>query len=170
MILMLFSRVFIYDEVWVWWRNFYAQMNITWCAMQGQDFNGGPRPNHKTRKWSTSLQRLRTADVTDTISWWGHHDRVMQLNSLYFCGICQMMPLKMWPKLSSRLQPSINLHAPVTAYLFSCSGTQCTTPEGWRFGKALCSDPSHIVYWAWPPIRIQTLSAGFEPGRLDSKL
>ena len=26
-----------------------------------------------------------------------HHDRVMQLNWLYFCGICQMMPLKVWP-------------------------------------------------------------------------
>ena len=28
---------------------------------------------------------------------------------------------------SSRLQPSINLHAPVTAFMFSCSGTQSTT-------------------------------------------
>ena len=35
---------------------------------------------------------------------------------------------------SSRLQPSINLHAPVTAFMFSCSGTQCTTPKGWRLG------------------------------------
>ena len=31
---------------------------------------------------------------------------------------------------SARLQPSINLHAPVTAFMFSCSSTQCTTPEG----------------------------------------
>ena len=31
---------------------------------------------------------------------------------------------------NSRLQPSINLHALVTAFMFSCSGTQCTTPEG----------------------------------------
>ena len=30
---------------------------------------------------------------------------------------------------SARLQPSINLHAPVTAFMFSCSGTQCTTPD-----------------------------------------
>jgi hypothetical protein len=29
-------------------------------------------------------------NVTDTILWQGHHDRVMQLNWLYFCGICQM--------------------------------------------------------------------------------
>ena len=26
-----------------------------------------------------------------------HHDRVMQLNWLYFCGICQMIPLNLWP-------------------------------------------------------------------------
>ena len=36
-------------------------------------------------------------NVTDAILWQGHHDRVMQLNWLYFCGICQMMPLKVWP-------------------------------------------------------------------------
>ena len=26
-----------------------------------------------------------------------HHDRVMQLNWLYFCGICQPIPLNLWP-------------------------------------------------------------------------
>ena len=26
-----------------------------------------------------------------------HHDRVMQLNWLYFCGMCQMIPLNQWP-------------------------------------------------------------------------
>ena len=31
---------------------------------------------------------------------------------------------------SARLQPSINLHVSVTAFMFSCSGTQCTTQEG----------------------------------------
>ena len=36
-------------------------------------------------------------NVTDTISWRGHHDRVMQLNWLYFCDICQMMPPKVSP-------------------------------------------------------------------------
>ena len=35
-------------------------------------------------------------NVTDTILWQGHHDRVMQLNWLYICGICQMMPPKVW--------------------------------------------------------------------------
>ena len=67
--------------------------------------------------------------VTDIILWQGHHDRVMQLNLLYLCNICQMMPLKVWPN-KTRLQPSINLPAPITAFMFSCSGTQCTTPKG----------------------------------------
>ena len=35
-------------------------------------------------------------NVTDTISWQGHHDRVMQLNLLYFCGTYQLIPLKLW--------------------------------------------------------------------------
>ena len=39
-------------------------------------------------------------NVTDTISWQGHHDRIMQLNWLYCRGICQMTPLKMWPNTS----------------------------------------------------------------------
>ena len=30
---------------------------------------------------------------------------------------------------SSRMQSLINLHAPVIAFMFRCSGTQCTTPE-----------------------------------------
>ena len=36
---------------------------------------------------------------------------------------------------STRLQPSINLNAPVTASMFRCSGTQCTTPEDEGSGK-----------------------------------
>ena len=40
---------------------------------------------------------VKNVNVTDTILWQSHHDRVMQLNWLYFCGICQMMPLKVWP-------------------------------------------------------------------------
>ena len=42
-------------------------------------------------------ENVKNKNVTDTILWQGHHDRVMQLNWLYFCGICQMMPLKVWP-------------------------------------------------------------------------
>ena len=35
-------------------------------------------------------------------------------------------------ELSTRLQPSSKLHAPVRAFMFSCFGTQFLTPEGWR--------------------------------------
>ena len=35
-------------------------------------------------------------NATNSISWQGHTDRVMQLNWLYFCGICQLIPLKLW--------------------------------------------------------------------------
>ena len=41
-----------------------------------------------------------------------------------------IMPTVVEP--STRLQPSIKLHAPVRAFMFSCFGTQCLTPEGWR--------------------------------------
>ena len=35
--------------------------------------------------------------------------RVMQLNWLYFCGTCQLIPLNLWPNTAQlRLQPSIN--------------------------------------------------------------
>ena len=47
---------------------------------------------------------------------------------------------------SARQQPSMNLHAPVTAFMFSCSGTQCTIPKEWRLGLALNSDRRLIVY------------------------
>ena len=57
--------------------------------------------------------------------------------NFYFCGVCQMMPLKSEgvAQLSFfRLQPSINLHTPVKAFMLSCSGTRCTIPKGWRLG------------------------------------
>ena len=80
----------------------------------------------------------------------GHHDRVMQLNWLYFCGIFQMMPLKVW--LNTALacdHQSICMHQLQTLALTSCSGTQCTTSKEWRLRYALCSDRSLVVYW--PP-------------------
>ena len=61
---------------------------------------------------------------------------------------------------SARLQPSINLHAPVTAFMFSCSGTQCTTyPREMkaRVSPVQWSEPHSIL----PPIRIRTRAAGF---------
>ena len=52
--------------------------------------------------------------------------------TLFLWHICQMIPLECCGQTQLRLQPSINLHAPVTAFMFSCSGTQCTTPEGMK--------------------------------------
>ena len=128
----------------------------------------------------------------------------------YFCGICQMMPLKeklrilvldfnavwkpcylsrhlpnfwivlhrrrrdglaireRWEKTllhyitrcgrtqPFRLQPSINLHAPVTANIFSCSGTQCTTPKGWRLGISPVQpiEPHRILASIWDLNRV----------------
>ena len=45
--------------------------------------------------WTYSI--FENVNVTDTISWQGHHDRVMQLNWLHFRGICQMISQKAWP-------------------------------------------------------------------------
>ena len=58
-------------------------------------------------------------------------DKVMWLNWLYFF----IMPAdtnETVAEHSARLHPSINLHAPATAFKFSCAGTQCAAPVGWR--------------------------------------
>ena len=58
---------------------------------------------------------------------------VMQFNWLYFCGICQLIPLKLWPNTAqgcnhqSTCMPQLH-----TVSMFSCSGTQCTTPGGMK--------------------------------------
>ena len=67
-------------------------------------------------------------NVNDTISWRGHRDRVMQLNWHYFRGICQMMSLRVWPNTDLGCNP-VNLHAPVTVFMFSCSWTN-VLPDG----------------------------------------
>ena len=67
-------------------------------------------------------------NVTDSISWQGHHDRVVQLNWLLILWDMPDDTTEDVAEHSSRLQPSINLHATVTAFMFSYSGTQCTTP------------------------------------------
>ena len=76
--------------------------------------------------------------------------RCMQSSWILFprhMRICQMMPLEPCGRTQLfRLQPSVDYTCPVTAFMFSCSSTQCTTPEGWKLGKALCSDWSLIVY------------------------
>ena len=57
-------------------------------------------------------------DVNDIISWWSLHDRVMQLNWLYFPWHVPDDATEGVAEQSSRLQPSINLHARVTAALY----------------------------------------------------
>ena len=47
----------------------------------------------------------RICNVTDTVSWQGHHDRVMQLNKLYFFGICQLLNYRI---LCSNSSPACN--------------------------------------------------------------
>ena len=99
-------------------------------------------------------------NVTDTISWQGHHDRVMQLNWLYFCGIYQMMPLKVWPNTALDCNHQ-SICMPQVQPL--CSAALVPTvlpPKGWRLGLALRRDRSLIVYW--PPLRIRTRAAGFK--------
>ena len=121
-------------------------------------------PNHSggTRRdelHDCSLKSKPSVDVnvnvTYTISWQGHHDRVMQLNLLYFCGICQMMRLKVWPNTAqgcshqSILMPQLQL----LRYPMYYSVEKLEA-------RALCSDRSLIVYW--PPFRIRTWAAGFK--------
>ena len=48
--------------------------------------------------WGTHIKPLLTQSQR----------RCMQLSWRYFCGICQIMPLK--PNMVFRLQPSVNLH------------------------------------------------------------
>ena len=61
----------------------------------------------------------------------------------------------------ARLQPSINLHAPVTAFMFSCSGTQCTTPEGWRLGVS-------PVQWSKPHSILASTQDSNPGGRIQN--
>ena len=83
----------------------------------------------------------------------------MQLNLFNFCGICQLMPLKVWPNIAlgchhqSACMPNYSLYVQLVRY-------QCTTPEGWSLGWALCSDRSLIVYWL--PLGTQTRATGFK--------
>ena len=63
-------------------------------------------------------------------------------------------------KHSYMLQTLINFHAPGTAFMFSCSGTDVLHRRDEGSGKALGSDRKLIVYW--PPLRILTWAAGFK--------
>ena len=46
---------------------------------------------------------------------------------------------------SSRLQPSINLHAPITAFMFSCSGTGVLPRRDKGSGKPCAIEPHRIL-------------------------
>ena len=71
-VLFLFYQIFNASHCSSWsWPEFICELIILYCST------------------------CKCVNVTDTISWQGHHDRVMQLNWLYFCGICQLMPLKL---------------------------------------------------------------------------
>ena len=99
-------------------------------------------------------------NVTDTISWWDHHDRVMQLNWLHFCGICQMMPLKVWPNTA-----------------LGCNHQSICMPKLQPLSSAALV--SNVLPWkdegsSKPCAVIEALKyigphSGFEPGRPDSK-
>ena len=64
---------------------------------------------------------------TDKWDWNGYYfhsgTRFLPIRAL---GI--IMPTVVEPR--TRLQPSIKLHAPIRAFMFSCFGTQCLTLEG----------------------------------------
>ena len=47
---------------------------------------------------------------------------------------------------SSRLQPSINLHAAVIAFMFSCSGTDVLPAERWRLMYKKIMDSSNLFH------------------------
>ena len=75
-------------------------------------------------------------------------DRVMQLNWLHLCDICQLADTtETVTEHSARLQPLINLHDQVTAFMFSCSGTDVLPRRDKGTGKALCKDRSlHSIF------------------------
>ena len=87
-------------------------------------------------------------------------DRVMQLNLLYFCGICQLIPLKVWPNtaLVSSHQSTYSLYV----QLLLAPNVLPRRNEGSDKPSALIKALQYIS----PP---RSGGAGFEPGRLDSK-
>ena len=127
----------------------YSKAYTIECIRRTYDWSVTPQV-HDVCRWRAYVtnvcpQRMPLAyvnvNVTDTISWRGHHDRVMQLNWLYFCGICQMMPVKMWPNTAlgcnyqsicmPQLQPSCSaaLVPNVLPWRDEGSGKPCTVIE-----------------------------------------
>ena len=87
----------------------YPLRNFDLVAPLGEGFGR----KHRTDKWNWNGYYFHTGT------------RFFPIRAL---GI--IMPTVVEPR--TRLQPSIKLHAPIRAFMFSCFGTQCLTPEGWR--------------------------------------
>ena len=83
--------------------------------------------------------------------------RVMQLNWLHFCGICQLVPLKLRSNTAQGCNHQ-SICMPQLQPLCSAARTQCTTPGEM---KARVSP----VQWSKP----HSPHSGFEPGRPDSE-
>ena len=95
------------------------------------------------------------------ISWQGHHDRVMQLNWLYICGICQMMPLKVWPNTALGCNHQ-SICMPQLQPLCSAALVPNVLPR--RDGGS--GEPCAVIEAS---ILVPTQESGFEPGRPDLK-
>ena len=97
--------------------------------------------------------------VTVTISW--RSERIMKIELTLFLWHMPDDATEGGTEHSPRLQPSIDLHARVTAFIFSLLWYPVYYPERMKApGKALCSDRNVSVYW--PPLRIRTRAAGFK--------
>ena len=70
-----------------------------------------------------------------------------------------MMPLKDMAEHCSKLQPSINLHAPVTAFMFGCSGDDVLPPRREQSSGYKPCEWSSLI----------DTNSGLEPERRDSK-
>ena len=74
-------------------------------------------------------------------------------DDFYLCGICQMMPRKVWPNTAFfKLQPSVNLHAQLQLNVLPRRDESS--------GKPFAVIESLIVYW--PPFWIRTRAARFK--------
>ena len=89
-------------------------------------------------KYSTNLLNAPYAPASQR--------RCMQLSWLYLCGICP----EVWPNTAFQAATISHSACPVTAFMFSCSGTQCTTSEGWRLSTY--TQGCHTNFFLWPTL------------------
>ena len=76
--------------------------------------------------WSVNV------NVTDTILWQGHHDKSHAIELTSFLWHMPDDATEGVAEHSSRLQPSINLHAPVTAFSPQLLWYPMYYPEGMK--------------------------------------